>query len=103
MDHMQSGSLSWRLPHTCRWHLEEKCGCKGKISADRVCCCRTIGLQWNMLHGLIPDSWRNLRADTVWVRPGNYQLCGSKPLNAIFELCKEVDGKCELLCGPQCT
>ena len=53
------------------------------------------GLQWNMLHGRIPDSWGNLRAKSIWVRPGNYQLCGSKPANATFELCKEIDGKCE--------
>ena len=55
------------------------------------------GLQWNMLFGSIPDSWRNLRAKSIWVRPGNYQLCGSKPANATFELCKEIDGKCEQL------
>ena len=58
---------------------------------------QTWGLQWNMLSGTIPDSWRNLRAKSVWVRPGNYQLCGSKPANATFELCKEIDGKCALL------
>ena len=57
---------------------------------------QTWGLQWNMLSGSIPDSWRNLRAKSVWVRPGNYQLCGSKPANATFELCKEIDGKCAL-------
>ena len=73
-----------------------ECNCK-RFSIYSVLL-QTIGLQWNMLHGLIPDSWRNLRAETVWLRPGNYQLCGSKPLNATFELCKEVDGKCELLC-----
>ena len=58
---------------------------------------QTWGLQWNMLSGNIPDSWRYLRAKTIWFRPGNYQLCGGKPANASFELCKEVDGRCELL------
>ena len=75
-------------------------GCKRTRFSIQSAFLQTIGLQWNMLHGLIPDSWRNLRAETVWLRPGNYQLCGSKPLNATFELCKEVDGKCELLCLP---
>ena len=58
---------------------------------------QSIGLQWNMLHGSVPATWANLRADTVWLRPGNYQLCGTKPENASFELCKEVDNTCKLL------
>lgn len=63
---------------------------------------QTLGLQWNMLHGAVPESWTNLRAQTVWVRPGNYQLCGGKPTNASFELCKEIDGRCELS-SPTCS
>ena len=40
----------------------------------------------------------NLKAlRLLWLRPGNYQLCGSVPPNAQFSLCKETDEHCELL------
>jgi hypothetical protein len=56
-----------------------------------------LGLQWNVLHGALPDSWADMRAmRALWVRPGNYQMCGGVPPQATFRFCKDVDGKCEL-------
>lgn len=61
-----------------------------------------FGIQWNMLHGAIPHSWTGLKMlRALWVRPGNYQLCGTAPPNAAFSLCKELDGKCVLAPSPQ--
>lgn len=52
-------------------------------------------MQWNMLQGKVPSSWANLSSlRALWVRPGNYQLCGSPPPLAAFHLCKEVDAQC---------
>ncbi|BDA50936.1 probable serine/threonine-protein kinase DDB_G0267514 at C-terminar half [Coccomyxa sp. Obi] len=58
---------------------------------------QVLGLQWNMLQGSIPSSWSNLQSmRALWVRPGNYQLCGTVPPLASFQLCKEVDTRCEI-------
>ena len=60
---------------------------------------QVLGLEWNMLHGAIPASWANLRAlRSLWLRPGNYQLCGSAPPNAPFTLCKESNSHCARPC-----
>ena len=48
------------------------------------------------MHGAIPTSWSTLRAlRALWLRPGNYQMCGGVPLDAPFSICREIDTACE--------
>jgi len=43
----------------------------------------------------VPASWAQLRAlRTVWLRPGNYQLCSGAPARSRFTLCKELHDAC---------
>ena len=47
------------------------------------------------LQGSIPGSWDQLRAlRSLWLRPGNYQLCDGAPARAGFKLCKELHDAC---------
>ncbi|KAK9839800.1 hypothetical protein WJX81_002595 [Elliptochloris bilobata] len=56
---------------------------------------QSLGLQWNQLEGSIPSSWAQLRAlKSVWLRPGNYQLCDGAPAGSRFMLCKELHDAC---------
>ena len=73
----------------------DKCCAQVSLGTTASLPVQVLGMQWNMLQGRIPPSWANLSSlRAVWVRPGNYQLCGSTPALAPFHLCKEVDTRC---------
>lgn len=83
---MLIAAASWRSDH-------RGVGASGEGDCDTW---QVLGLQWNMLHGPVPESWSNLKSmRALWVRPGNYQLCGDTPPAATFSFCKDASGHCE--------
>ena len=67
-----------------------------------------LSLIWNRLSGSLPDSWLSFSAGpSIWLRPGNYQLCGSLPENngTSLQFCEDINGTCTPLnnLGPICA